>query len=37
MDFDKVILALAEAIANAPDRPHWNRESFFRRFATHGD
>jgi hypothetical protein len=37
VDFDKVILALAEAVANAADRPHWNSDSFFRRFAAHGD
>jgi len=36
-DFDKVILALTEAVANAADRPHWNSDSFFRRFAAHGD
>src|SRR6266478_1007459 len=37
VDFDNVIMALAEAVANADDRPHWNSDSFFRRFATHGD
>jgi hypothetical protein len=37
VDFDKVILALAEAVANADARPHWNSDSFFRRFAAHGD
>jgi hypothetical protein len=36
-DFDKVILALAEAVANEPSRPRWNPDSFFRRFATHAD
>jgi Zn-dependent M28 family amino/carboxypeptidase len=37
VDFDKVIMAMAEAVANADSRPHWNSDSFFRRFATHGD
>jgi len=37
VDFDKVILALAEAVANADERPRWNSDSFFRRFATHAD
>ena len=36
-DFDKVILAVAEAVANQSERPRWNSESFFRRFATHGN
>jgi len=37
VDFDKVIKTLAEAVANADSRPHWNNDSFFRRFATQGD
>ena len=32
-DFDKVYVALLEAIANRPTRPAWNTDSFFRRFA----
>jgi hypothetical protein len=36
-DFDKVLLALAEAVANQTARPRWNNDSFFRRFATHAD
>jgi len=31
-DFNRVILALAEAVANQPERPQWNQDSFFRRF-----
>ncbi len=37
VDFDKVMLALAEAVANKAERPRWNADSFFRRFATHAD
>ena len=36
-DFDKVILAIAEAVANQEARPRWNNDSFFRRFAAHAD
>jgi Zn-dependent M28 family amino/carboxypeptidase len=32
-DFNKVILRLAEAVANHSQRPKWNENSFFRRFA----
>ena len=32
-DFDKVYVALLEAVANRPTRPVWNADSFFRRFA----
>lgn len=31
-DFNKVYVALLEAVANRPTRPAWNRDSFFRRF-----
>ena len=31
--FNRVILALAEAVANRPERPKWNPASFFRRYA----
>jgi Zn-dependent M28 family amino/carboxypeptidase len=31
--FDDIILNLAERVANAPTRPQWNPDSFFRRFA----
>lgn len=31
--FDDIILNLAERVANAPGRPQWNPDSFFRRFA----
>ena len=36
-DFDAVVMALAEAVANQSERPRWNNDSFFRRFATHAD
>jgi Zn-dependent M28 family amino/carboxypeptidase len=32
--FDRILLDLGERIANAPDRPRWSTDSFFRRFAT---
>ncbi len=32
--YTKVVLALAESIANRTERPRWNGDSFFRRFAT---
>jgi len=32
-DFNKVVLKLAEAVANQDARPKWNSDSFFRRFA----
>jgi len=31
--YNRLMLALAEAIANAPARPQWKADSFFRRFA----
>lgn len=31
--FDRVILKLVEHVADDPARPHWNQDSFFRRFA----
>jgi hypothetical protein len=31
--FDDLIQAMAESVANRPDRPRWNSASFFRRFA----
>jgi hypothetical protein len=31
--YDGVLAGLTEAIANAPERPRWNADSFFRRFA----
>ena len=30
---NRVMLALAEAVANAPVRPQWKPDSFFRRYA----
>ena len=32
--FNQLVLELVEAIANRADRPQWNANSFFRRFAT---
>lgn len=32
-DFNKVYVALVEAVANRPTRPAWNTDSFFWRFA----
>jgi hypothetical protein len=31
--FDRIILSLLERVADAPSRPHWNNDSFFKRFA----
>jgi Zn-dependent M28 family amino/carboxypeptidase len=33
-DFNRAVAALVTEIANAPARPQWKRDSFFRRFAT---
>jgi hypothetical protein len=33
-DFNKIILTLAEAVANRSERPKWNHDSFFSRFAA---
>jgi len=27
------LIALTRRIADAPDRPHWNADSYFKRFA----
>ncbi|PYT26143.1 MAG: peptidase M28 [Acidobacteria bacterium] len=35
-DFDRIILDVAETVANQSERPRWNHDSFFRRFA-HAD
>jgi Zn-dependent M28 family amino/carboxypeptidase len=32
--FNRILLDLGERVANAKDRPRWNTDSFFRRFAT---
>lgn len=32
-DFNRVVMLLAEAVANRTERPAWNSGSFFRRFA----
>jgi hypothetical protein len=31
--FDRIILSLLARVADAPQRPQWNQDSFFRRFA----
>lgn len=31
--FNRMLVALATAVANEPQRPRWNPESFFKRFA----
>jgi hypothetical protein len=36
-DFNRVVMTLAKAVANQTERPQWNRESFFRRFATRAE
>jgi hypothetical protein len=36
-DFNKVVMALAEAVANQSERPKWNSDSFFRRFAKRSE
>ena len=33
--FDDLLRALAEEVADRPERPHWYPASFFRRFAEH--
>ena len=35
-DFDAYLLSLISAVADAPQRPVWNRDSFFRRFDESG-
>jgi hypothetical protein len=32
--FNRILLDLGERVANASDRPHWNPNSFFKRFAA---
>lgn len=32
-DFNNIVLKLAEAVANQDERPQWNSDSFFARFA----
>jgi len=32
-EFNRILLALGERVANAQDRPRWKPDSFFRRFA----
>lgn len=34
--FNRILLDVGERVANADDRPHWNENSFFRRFADGG-
>ena len=35
-EFDRVILELLRRVADTKDRPHWNDDSFFKRFASEG-
>jgi hypothetical protein len=32
--FNRILFDLGQRVANAKDRPHWNSDSFFRRFAA---
>jgi hypothetical protein len=32
--FNRILLDAGERVANAADRPHWNENSFFKRFAA---
>jgi hypothetical protein len=32
--FDRIILSLLRRVADAKDRPHWNDDSFFKRFGS---
>jgi hypothetical protein len=34
IEFNRIYLKLVEAVANRATRPQWNKDSFFRRFAT---
>lgn len=34
--FNRILLNVGERVANAETRPHWNDESFFKRFAKGG-
>ena len=34
--FDRIIMSLLGRVADAKDRPHWNDDSFFKRFASEG-
>jgi len=33
-EFNRIMLDLGEHVANAAERPHWNQNSFFQRFAS---
>jgi hypothetical protein len=35
--FNRILLDLGTKVANARDRPQWNPNSFFRRFADAGN
>jgi hypothetical protein len=32
--YNRMVMELAKVVANRPQRPHWNNDSFFRRFGT---
>jgi hypothetical protein len=31
--FNRILLSLGEKVADTKERPHWNADSFFKRFA----
>jgi len=33
-EFNRILLELGKRVANAPDRPRWNQDSFFKRFSS---
>jgi hypothetical protein len=33
-EFNRILLDVGERVADATDRPHWNENSFFKRFAA---
>ena len=37
MAFNKYLVNLITTVANLPERPTWNEESFFKRFAKTAD
>src|SRR5580700_2641863 len=36
-EFNRILLDVGERVADAADRPHWNDNSFFKRFAEAGN
>jgi Zn-dependent M28 family amino/carboxypeptidase len=33
-EFNRILMDVGVRVADAPDRPHWNDNSFFKRFAS---